>query len=128
MRPRENFGSDSQYKRYLLAVEYAEKIREFQDKGYIILEPDGSLLKGTMCVPDDDDWAAVKTVEDGCSMGFICFAYGEDGIPWIEDTIKEIHTMFRKYMCVNPKDVHRVQITKSKYVKKFIKEKNHGKE
>jgi len=117
MRPREFFTSDSQYKRYLLAVEYAEKIIYLQQKGYLILEPDGTVLQGTMVITKDDDWAAIKTVENDCSMGLICFSYGDDGVPWIEDTLNEIHEFFRSYKCINPKYMYSIHIKNPNYKK-----------
>lgn len=117
MRPREDFGSVMQYKKYLLACEYAEKIIKFQNKGYLIIEPDGSTMKGTMTILIDHEWAAIGEVYDGCTMALIAFAYGDDNIPWIEETIKEIHEIFREYKCIKPKHIHNIIIKNPKYKK-----------
>lgn len=123
MRPRKDFFSDRQYKKYLLAVKYAEKIKHFQDKGYLIIDEDGDVLEGTIEIPDNDYWIAVKHVYgDGkCSFGLICFAYGSDGIPWIDETMKDIHAIFKGYRIVNPKNIHRLTISKPKPIKKVLK-------
>lgn len=121
MRPRKDFASDLQYKKYLLAVEYAEKIIDLQNRGYLILEPDGSVLMGKMAVLEDNDFAAVGLVEGNCTIGIICFSYGDDNIPWIEDTMKDIHSIFRDFKCVRPADIYGIRIKESKYIKKFKK-------
>jgi hypothetical protein len=122
MRSRKDFASNMQYKKYLLAVEYADRIKYFQDKGYLIFEPEGTLLQGKIDIPENDDWTAIRIYDDGCSIGLLCFAYGDDNIPWIEETMKQIHEIFRGYKCVNPKHIHNIKIKKPKLYKQWEKE------
>lgn len=122
MRPREDFGSVMQYKKYLLACEYAEKIGALQNKGYLIFDKDGEMVKGKIAIITDSEFCAVGEVYGKCTMGLVCFAYGDDGVPWIEDTIKEIKDLFESYKCVNPKHIHNIKIKIPKYRKMKIKE------
>ena len=117
MRKREEFASDMQYKKYLLAVEYVLHLKKLQDKGYLIFDEENDLIEGEFVIPEGDSFCAVATREEGCTQGLVCFSYGDDGIPWIEDTMKEIDTLFKSYKCVNPKDVHRVFIKRPKYIR-----------
>lgn len=105
MRPREDFGSDQQYKRYKVAVDFGLRMKKLMDKGYIFFDEDGSIVEGTIEI-DSTEYAAVALVNDGCAMGLVPYSYGDDGIPWIDETLKEMKSYFRKYRLVNPKNIH----------------------
>ena len=120
MRPRKDFGSDMQYKKYLLAVEYGEKIQELMNKGYTIFDERNQVIEGSIIIPDDDDddWCAVGIECGNSTLGLVCFSYGDDNVPWLEISLKEIHKIFRTYKCINPKYMYSIHIKNPKYKKK----------
>ena len=108
MRPRKDFQSNAQYKRYTIAIDYAKRMKDFMEKGYLVFDPDdGSIVKGKIDIPEDDEWAAVNLhVNDHVTLTLIEFSYGDDSEkPWMEQTLKDITNTFKSYKIINPKHI-----------------------
>ena len=103
MRPREDFQSDQQYKRYELAVLYANKIQDYMNNDYLIYDKiRHKFIEVDIEIPIDEKWFGIRFE----SLILLSFSWGDDDTkPWIEDTIENIIKTFSRYSIINKNDI-----------------------
>jgi len=113
MRPREFFYSEQQWKRYCLAYKFGSKLKQYQDKGYLIIDEDGNNLKGKIELPEKNEWSVVRIVSDRFRLNLVDLEWWQEGKyagkPWIT-SLKNIRAIFKDYKIVNPKDIQKLKL------------------
>ena len=110
-KERNLFHSDTCYKRFLYAKKFAEKINEYIDNGYLVIDSDGMILsqEGKFVF----DGCEVCFLSGNCKYGWVGSVYDDDDKLYLlesEFSFKNIKKRFQEVCIVNPKHIKKVRI------------------
>jgi hypothetical protein len=105
------FSTNDDYKKFLIAKSYAEKINDFIDKSYIVFD-ETNLIKDKFVFEDFDKKPTIGILtvsNDNCHRTLYCYfcsTYDSDEKIIIEEENKEqIFNKFAKFRFINPKNI-----------------------
>lgn len=104
MKPEE-FFTKQQLGRYNYAVALANKLKQYQQEGYYLVDEYGITKDWSIDIEDnfsDNCWDVVSVHVDNCYHSIVDLSWWDNGKPFI-DSKTQIKAAFNKLMVVHPK-------------------------
>ena len=118
---RNEFKTQRDFDKYMLAVKYAQKINQLIAKGFLIMDKDGNILKnGKLCfnymgapTVGFRKTHKIGTFKTSCYSDITVGVYEDSPeyfVYFVYETKNQIIKKFSNYQFVNPKDIKKLSI------------------
>lgn len=108
---RNLFHSDTCYKRFLYAKRFAEKINEYIDSGYLVINSDGMILSQEGKFVFDN--GEIGFLSGNCKYVWFGSVYDDDDKLYLLESkfsFKNIKKRFQEICIVNPKHIKKIRL------------------